>query len=85
MIVLPQTEPDQAMLVAEKIREAVESENFEKMGKRTASFGVTGFVQGDSEVTILARADRALYAAKTRGRNCVVVDTEMYPLPRKET
>jgi len=84
MIILPQTEPDQATSVAEKIREAIESENFAHVGRRTASFGVTGFIQGDSEVTILARTDRALYAAKSQGRNRVVADTEMYPLPRKE-
>ena len=84
MIILPQTEPDQAMAVAEKIREAIESENFAQVGRRTASFGVTGFIQGDTDVTILARTDRALYAAKMKGRNRVVVDTEMYPLPRKE-
>jgi len=84
MIILPQTEPDQATAVAEKIREAIASENFPHVGKQTASFGVTGFIQGDTEITILARTDRALYSAKSKGRNRVVVDTEMYPLPRKE-
>jgi diguanylate cyclase (GGDEF)-like protein len=74
MIILPQIELEQAVQVAEKIRGAVESENFAAAGKRTASFGVTRFVPGDSDLTILARADRALYAAKSQGRNRVVVD-----------
>jgi diguanylate cyclase (GGDEF)-like protein len=81
MIILPQTEPDQAALVAEKIRSAIEAENFKIAGVRTASFGVTGFIPGDSEITILARADRALYAAKSQGRNRVVVDLGQQTAP----
>ncbi|MGE0607716.1 MAG: diguanylate cyclase, partial [Pirellulales bacterium] len=42
-------------------------------GKRvTASFGVTEVQHGDSPELMLARADRALYEAKDRGRNNVV-------------
>jgi diguanylate cyclase (GGDEF)-like protein len=74
LIVFPQTEPDQAVLVAEKIRAAIESDSIGKAGRRSASFGVTGFIPGDSEITILARADHALYEAKSKGRNLVVVD-----------
>ncbi|MES9818647.1 MAG: diguanylate cyclase [Candidatus Thiodiazotropha sp.] len=39
----------------------------------TASFGVTGYVVGESMGACLRRADDALYAAKAQGRNCVVV------------
>jgi diguanylate cyclase (GGDEF)-like protein len=77
MIILPQTGLDQAAVVAEKIRKNVEDENFVQVGKQTASFGVTCFVVNDSESSILARADRALYAAKAKGRNRVVVDAEL--------
>lgn len=38
----------------------------------TASFGVTELQGGDTEDTMLRRADRALYMAKERGRNRVV-------------
>ena len=38
----------------------------------TASFGVTELQSGDTEDTMLRRADRALYLAKERGRNRVV-------------
>ena len=85
MIILPHTEPGQAALVAEKIREAVEFENFAKVGKRTASFGVTAFVDGDSEITILARADRALYLAKFKGRNRVVLDAQTPSKPAQKS
>ena len=38
----------------------------------TASFGVTEIQPGDTAETMLRRADRALLAAKGKGRNCVV-------------
>jgi predicted signal transduction protein with EAL and GGDEF domain len=37
----------------------------------TASFGVADFERGDGPDTIIDRADRAMYSAKTAGRNCV--------------
>ena len=45
-----------------------------KMGNRqsTASFGVTEIQPGDTPETMLRRADRALFMAKAKGRNCVV-------------
>ena len=45
-----------------------------KMGTRqvTASFGVTEIQPGDTPATMLRRADRALFQAKAKGRNCVV-------------
>ncbi len=36
-----------------------------------ASFGVTCFVEGDTEDSIVDRADKALYKAKENGRNRV--------------
>ena len=38
----------------------------------TASFGVTEFQPGDTAETMLRRADRALLAAKSKGRNTVI-------------
>jgi diguanylate cyclase (GGDEF)-like protein len=85
LIVFPQTEPEQALLVTEKIRSAIESDSVGIAGRRSASFGVTGYIPGDSEITILARADRALYAAKSRGRNLVVVDMARLATPGRTT
>lgn len=40
-------------------------------GTQTASFGVTGFKKGDDIQDMISRADKALYLAKSKGRNRV--------------
>lgn len=56
---------------AEKIRVAIESHDFDKVGKVTCSFGVTRYIKGDTASSLVIRADKALYLAKESGRNCV--------------
>lgn len=59
---------------AETIRCDLERVTQPSLGNKTitASFGVTEYQSGDTEATIVARADRALYKAKENGRNRVV-------------
>ena len=73
LIILPQTQHEQALVVAEKICQAISSEHFTVVGQVTASLGVTSFSEDDSEQQLLARADAALYRAKNTGRNRVVL------------
>lgn len=72
---LPDTARDGGVLVAEKLRRAVESVEVPGLSQRlSASFGVA--VLPDDAVTgeaLLRAADRALYAAKNAGRNRVEV------------
>jgi diguanylate cyclase (GGDEF)-like protein len=75
VIMLPGTNETDAVIVAEKLRQAV-YETPVKGGQRqfniTASFGVAEVRAGDKGVEeSLGRADSALYAAKRGGRNCV--------------
>jgi diguanylate cyclase (GGDEF)-like protein len=70
--------PESARLVAERLRQAVESMLPPKGGpaKLTISIGTTVFEprQGDERTEdLLHRADMALYAAKRSGRNRVVL------------
>ena len=76
-ILLPETDLEDAVQTAERIRMAVENHDFPApKGKKvnvTVSQGVTSFpspgVQKRSD--IVAKADEALYEAKEAGRNCV--------------
>jgi len=71
-VVLPGTEVEGAEMLAERIRKRIESMVLEpKKGVRaTASLGVAAFDPLDANhMDWIARADRALYAAKESGRN----------------
>lgn len=73
-ILLPRTNLDEALLVAERIRAAIASSPVKSeraMIAMTASFGVTVIRPEDSTVTLFQRADDALRAAKGAGRNRV--------------
>ncbi|MCL4424004.1 MAG: GGDEF domain-containing protein [Firmicutes bacterium] len=76
VVLLPETTLAQAVKVAEKLRLAVKEHRFstEKGGLQiTISLGVTEAKAGDDTTTILERADKALYQAKTGGRDQVAV------------
>jgi diguanylate cyclase (GGDEF)-like protein len=65
-----------ASAVAERIRRALGRQEFEWEGKEfraTVSAGVAGCEQPGDRHQLLFRADKALYAAKQKGRNRVVV------------
>jgi diguanylate cyclase (GGDEF)-like protein len=75
-ILLPRTGLDDATMVAERMRAAIEGERVKTeraLISLTASFGVTTIRPDDSTVTLLARADEALRVAKKAGRNRVEV------------
>ncbi|MEZ6136938.1 MAG: diguanylate cyclase [Pirellulaceae bacterium] len=63
-----------ATIRAEEMRRAVEGTPIPALDGKTmtSSFGVTEIQDGDTEETLLARADRALLTAKESGRNRVV-------------
>jgi diguanylate cyclase (GGDEF)-like protein len=71
IVILPHTKVQEAQKVAEKLR--VEIEAYKKIVPVTMSFGVTQYIQGESEDFMYKRADDALYEAKKSGRNRVVV------------
>jgi len=79
-ILLPATDPEAAIRVAQALREGIERLAIPYgNGKRmTASCGVASMQPGSegSPEHLVASADRALYAAKHSGRNCVRVADE---------
>jgi len=71
LIVVSNTSDAMLIDIAEKIREAIESTLFDKVGKITASFGVSSCRYDLSSKEAIELADIALYRAKEGGRNRV--------------
>jgi diguanylate cyclase (GGDEF)-like protein/PAS domain S-box-containing protein len=79
-ILLPDSTDQSALALAERIRCAVaqspvviETENGAQPLHITISIGVTTATADDSSTTVIGRADRAVYQAKDKGRNCTVI------------
>ncbi len=68
---LPDVDMDKALFVAEKLRLAISNIAVEKVEKVTSSFGVSTYASGDTQESLLYRADKALYRAKQNGRDRV--------------
>lgn len=78
-VLLPGTLLDGATCLAETLRATIAAgrvrnlNSNETVGNITISIGVASYREGETTVDLVARADRALYAAKTLGRNRVSV------------
>ncbi|MEY8746949.1 sensor domain-containing diguanylate cyclase [Paenibacillus tundrae] len=70
VIILADCDHEQAMEVAERYRSEVASSDWGQYNI-TVSIGVATAVQGDTDTSVFQRADTALYASKTAGRNRV--------------
>ena len=76
MVLLPETKPQAALVVAERIRTAVFASRVTLPPQQirfTVSVGVANLSQGGTLDELLKLADKAMYLAKFRGRNRVEV------------
>ena len=83
-LLLPQTDAQGALVIAERIRQMLEEQPFEINGQAyrlQVSAGVAEVRVGDDAGTLLGRADEALYRSKAAGRNCVHVASAGCDLP----
>ena len=75
---LPGCDLDTALAIAGRIRADVHALRI-SLGSPddvlTASIGIAQLARGDDAHALIARADRAMYAAKSAGGNRVVTDT----------
>jgi len=80
--ILPRTDLEGALSVAESVRRAVHSRELlkrsthEKLGRITVSVGIAEWRVGESVTRFIERADQNLYGAKRSGRNKVVGESE---------
>lgn len=85
-IILPQTGPEGAQIIADRIRQKIEETQFlESYGvqvRLTASIGIASFPDhGRTKDDLIARADQAMYLVKGRGKNGVALAAADAPRP----
>lgn len=78
-VLLPGIDGERAVLVADRIRRDFHVADWPDE-PLTVSIGVAQGHASDEEEALVARADRALYAAKATGRDRVVADTSLPPV-----
>jgi diguanylate cyclase (GGDEF)-like protein len=86
-LVLPRSSLEGARLVAERLRMAVNDAVLPACAgdyRMTVSIGLVTIAPDEALTTALARADHALYAAKTAGRNRVQVGQALEAAPQPE-
>ncbi len=82
-VILPETRLRDAKTLADSIRSEIMMKKLVRkssgatIGRVTISFGIATLRAGDTAEDIIERADKALYAAKRAGRNCVKMSTDV--------
>lgn len=82
VIVLRQTALERATILADQIRDHVQTKHLVKkstgdvLGMLTISIGVACWTEDDTAASLVRRADVCLYRAKNMGRNRVVNEDE---------
>ncbi|MGH1418949.1 MAG: GGDEF domain-containing protein [Hyphomicrobiaceae bacterium] len=79
-LILPNTDTEDAVVLADQIRCEIEKKELkinntgQLLRKITASFGIATYRKGEDREGLIKRADSKLYEAKSSGRNCVKKD-----------
>ncbi|MBQ4833650.1 GGDEF domain-containing protein [Pseudoalteromonas sp. MMG010] len=74
MLILPNQNRDSAIVIAERLRIRIANTSFETIGNITVSIGIAHWpFHGDDINSVFKCADKALYQAKSNGRNCCVL------------
>ena len=75
LILLPQTNLQGAISVAEKLRITISKEPLTSLKLPiTTSFGVVQMNENDDEFSLISKCDKLLYSAKNSGKNKVVAE-----------
>lgn len=68
LLILPGTEEENAVKLAEELNRLIEKHVFKKHLSIHCTFGVTSYKEGDNRQTIMSRVDKYFYAAKKQKR-----------------
>ncbi len=71
VILLPNTDKQNAIILSERLRVVIGNNTFDSVGSLTCSFGVATLNSEDDVQSFLHRADLLLYEAKQSGKNIV--------------
>lgn len=72
-ILLPDTDEHRAHVLASHLQSRINGFEFERVGHKSASFGIAQYRPHETLAQLLSRADQALYRAKANGRNRIEV------------
>ncbi len=75
IIILKRIDATSAYERMDKLREIIENHKFPDVDQVTVSFGLALSGKNDNPESIMQRADKCLYEAKEKGRNCVVMES----------
>ena len=71
IVLISDTDLEEGLKVAERLRETIDIYDFDTIGHKTISLGVAEIAHRDTMEMVIKRADEALYEAKSSGRNKV--------------
>ncbi len=74
IILFPGFSQDSCIEFSDKFCRTIDELIFEESIRVTCSFGIACYSKGDTVQTMLDRADKNLYVAKSSGKNCVAID-----------
>ncbi len=85
MLILPNTNQSEALILAEKLRKTLKEYPFTPVRKVTVSIGISSYIAGVDADELFKRADDALYRAKAKGRDRVELGMVSIPNPNEKS
>lgn len=73
LIICNKTTKENAFILAEKLRVLIENHQFEEVGEKTISIGISSLEENDNKDSLFKKADIALYEAKNSGKNRTII------------
>ncbi|MGN0924678.1 diguanylate cyclase [Ectopseudomonas mendocina] len=73
LIVLPETDVEHAERAVQALQKRINGFSFDRVERKSASFGIAEYRPGESLDSLMERADQAMYQAKANGRDRIEI------------